>query len=78
MAAARLMLNNMKSTAADRAQNAHPDFYSFGMSALPSLKLQYGAESKQFKTAQALYTQFFGKACRRVMHLGGLSGLLAL
>lgn len=67
MAAARLMLNNMKSTAADRAQNAHPDFYSFGMSALPSLKLQYGAESKQFKTAQALYTQFFGKMADEFM-----------
>lgn len=60
MVAVRGVMLHMKDVATGRIQ-AHPDFFSFGMSALPALKLQYGADSKQYRVAQQMYSQFFVK-----------------
>lgn len=66
MVAVRAVMKHMEAVATGRIQ-AHPDFFSFGMSALPALKLQYGADSKQFKTAQAMYTRFLAQIADEFM-----------
>lgn len=77
LVAVRAVMLHMKDIATGRIQ-AHPDFFSFGMSALPALKLQYGADSKQFKMAQAMYTQFFAKMADEFMSMYNQEAVVTL